>query len=96
MPADTLLNVNAPEKAATGYTVTRQGRRRYGAAIIEKTDPRGRKYYWVGGDELGFHNEEGTDFAAIDEGLISMTPLQLDLTNYETTETLKAVPVSWP
>ena len=96
LPPDTLLNVNAPETAAAGYAVTRQGKRRYGAAIIEKTDPRGRKYYWVGGDELGFHNEAGTDFAAIDAGLISVTPLHLDLTNYETTETMKAVPVAWP
>ena len=60
LPPDTLLNVNVPEGARpSGYVVTRLGKRRYGDAIVEKTDPRGRKYYWIGGDELAFSGCHG-------------------------------------
>ncbi|TFH30360.1 MAG: hypothetical protein E4H00_05265 [Myxococcales bacterium] len=96
MPPDTLLNVNVPEgPKPAGYAVTRMGKRRYGDAIVEKTDPRGRKYYWIGGDELAFSNEPGTDFAAIRNGLISVTPLHLDLTNYEAMAGLDTLAVQW-
>ncbi len=97
LPPDTLLNVNAPEDAcATGYAITRQGKRRYESAIIEKVDPRGRKYYWIGGDELDFVDDPGTDFAAIKRGLISVTPLHLDLTNYESRAAIEELGLQWP
>ena len=68
LPPDTLLNVNVPQlaggEAPHGVERTRMGRRRYGDAIVEKVDPRGRKYYWIGGEELDFVEEEGTDFYA--------------------------------
>jgi 5'-nucleotidase len=57
LPRDTLLNVNVPSVPASelrGYLVTRQGKRKYGDAIVEKVDPRGKKYYWIGGEDLGF------------------------------------------
>jgi 5'-nucleotidase len=96
LPEDTLLNVNIPEGARpTGFAITRQGKRRYGDAIVEKTDPRGRKYYWIGGTELGFEDKPGTDFSAIHEGLISVTPLHLDLTNYDTMDNIRTLPVDW-
>ncbi|HET9063448.1 MAG TPA: 5'/3'-nucleotidase SurE [Candidatus Binatia bacterium] len=96
LPPDTLLNVNVPEGARpAGYAITRMGRRRYGDAIVEKTDPRGRKYYWIGGDELAFSDDPGTDFSAIRRGLISVTPLHLDLTNYESMPTLEHLGVRW-
>ena len=85
LPRDTLLNVNVPELPASelrGYLVTRQGKRRYGDAIVEHLDPRGRKYYWIGGEDLGFVPAEGTDCTAVAGGYISITPLHLDLTNY--------------
>ncbi len=97
LPPDTLLNVNVPEvENPRGYAVTRQGKRRYGDAIVEKTDPRGRKYYWIGGSELGFEDEHGTDFAAIERGEVSVTPLHLDLTNYESMEAVAALDIGWP
>ena len=87
LPPDTLLNVNVPEltdgRRPSGVAYTRMGRRRYGDAIVEKLDPRGRKYYWIGGEELDFEQEEGTDFHAVNLGLISVTPIHLDLTNYK-------------
>ena len=96
LPPDTLLSVNVPEGARpSGYEITRQGKRRYGDAVVEKIDPRGRKYYWIGGDELGFDDEPGTDFAAIKRGKISITPLHLDLTNYESMDYVAALNVPW-
>jgi len=100
LPSDTLLNVNVPPLPAgtdpRGLALTRMGRRRYGDAIVEKLDPRGRKYYWIGGEELTFVEEEGTDFHAISQGLISVTPIHLDLTNYKSFDALRALDRTWP
>ncbi len=100
LPADTLLNVNVPAgtdgAAPRGMAFTRMGRRRYGDAIVEKVDPRGRKYYWIGGEELSFVEEEGTDFHAVSQGLVSVTPIHLDLTNYKSFEALRALDFPWP
>jgi 5'-nucleotidase len=100
LPADTLLNVNVPETPAgvapSTVLATRMGRRRYGDAIVEKLDPRGRKYYWIGGEDVPFVAEEGTDFHAVHNGRISVTPIHLDLTNYRALESLDAVQDTWP
>jgi len=92
LPKDTLLNVNVPnlpEVEIRGVEVTRQGKRVYGDAIVEKVDPRGKKYYWIGGDVLGYRHIPGSDFDAISRKMISVTPLLLDLTDYDTIKTLK-------
>jgi 5'-nucleotidase len=100
LPPDTLLNVNVPENtegvAPNAVELTRMGRRRYGDAIVEKVDPRGRKYYWIAGDEVPFVAEEGTDFHAVQHGRISVTPIHLDLTNYPTLEQLAPLRATWP
>jgi 5'-nucleotidase len=100
LPPDTLLNVNVPSMAEgavpRGLALTRMGRRRYGDAIVEKLDPRGRKYYWIGGEELTFEDEEGTDFHAVSQDLISVTPIHLDLTNYKSFEALRPIDRAWP
>ena len=100
LPPDTLLNVNVPApldgEPIRGFALTRMGRRRYGDAIIEKVDPRGKKYYWIGGDELAFEDAEGTDFHAVSHGLISVTPIHLDLTNYKSFDALRALQLPWP
>lgn len=88
LPQDTFLNVNVPVGIQEGVLVTRQGKRIYEGVVTEKMDPRGRKYYWIGGGELGFHDTEGTDFNAIHAGYISITPLHLDLTNYQSFQAL--------
>ncbi len=85
LPQNVLLNVNVPNrdgKRIKGYKFTRQGKRQYGDSIIEKVDPRGEKYYWIGGDILGDKPVENSDIQAIHEGYISITPIQLDLTAY--------------
>ncbi len=82
-PAPLLLNVNVPAGPVRGYRFTRLGRRTYGNEVIEKTDPRGRKYYWIGG-EGGVRNEDipGSDCnAVLIDGLASVTPLHLDSTH---------------
>ncbi|MGH7894984.1 MAG: 5'/3'-nucleotidase SurE [Candidatus Binatia bacterium] len=100
LPRDTLLNVNVPQEfdgaSPRGVALTRMGRRRYGDAIVEKIDPRGRKYYWIAGEEVPFVAEEGTDFHAVQHGLISLTPIHLDLTNYRSFDSLAPVQETWP
>jgi 5'-nucleotidase len=98
IPRDTLLNVNVPQLPAPeikGYRLTRQGKRRYGEAIVERVDPRGKKYYWIGGDDLGFVPEEGTDCMAVHQGFISVTPLHIDLTNYKSFQEIQALMLPW-
>ena len=100
LPADTLLNVNVPAmpegRMPGGVALTRMGRRRYGDAIVEKIDPRGRKYYWIGGAELDFEPDEGTDFHAVSQGLIAVTPIHMDLTNYRSFDVLAGIDRAWP
>jgi 5'-nucleotidase len=99
VPRDTLLNINVPGLPAEelrGYVITRQGKRRYGDAIVEHVDPRGRKYYWIGGEDLGFVPAEGTDCTAVAGGYISVTPLHLDLTNYASIAAVSELKIEWP
>jgi 5'-nucleotidase len=84
LPAKTLLNVNVPAGAPRGVRVTRQGHRVYTEKIVEQRDPRGRTHYWIGSGEPRWEILEGTDMAAIHEGLVSVTPLHLDLTHHQT------------
>jgi 5'-nucleotidase len=81
LPRDLLLNVNVPNGAAKGVSFTRLGRRIYKQSVVEKLDPRGRKYYWIAGVPQ-WEKANGTDFEAVSLGRISVTPLHLDLTYY--------------
>ncbi|MDD3619113.1 MAG: 5'/3'-nucleotidase SurE [Desulfobulbaceae bacterium] len=86
LPANTLLNINIPQLPPgdiRGIRFTRQGRRIYKNAIQETYDPRGRKHYWIGGGTVQWTGGEDTDEQALREGYISVTPIQLDLTNHE-------------
>ncbi len=79
-----ILNVNVPnlpKEQIKGYRVCKQGKRNYGEIIAERIDPRGRKYYWIGGDQQGFENISGSDCNAVLEGYISITPLVINLTD---------------
>ncbi len=87
----TLINVNVPAGPPRGVRVVRQGRRRYGEAVIEKTDPRGRPYYWIGATAPEGMLEQGTDLSAVDENYISLTPLHLDLTHYDSLSLLEGI-----
>ncbi len=85
LPPETLLNVNVPFLKAeeiNGFRITRQGLRVYHSRLDERVDPRGRPYYWIGGDAPTGVSESGTDVGALAAGFVSVTPLQLDLTAY--------------
>jgi 5'-nucleotidase len=94
LPQGVLLNVNVPNLAweeVKGIRITRQGRRIYDPnTIIEKVDPRGRKYYWIGGSRLSWEKDPGSDFEAIEENRVSVTPLRLDLTDHAAEKKLKS------
>ncbi len=92
LPADTFLNVNVPNlnyADMKSTVVTRQGKRSFVGKIVDKVDPRGRKYFWIGSEEPSFLDDEGTDFNAVGKGHISITPLHLDLTNYNSMKILQ-------
>ncbi len=83
LPKGILLNVNVPDLPSEdikGVKVTRQGLRVYRDLLVRREDPRGRPYYWIGGEAPTGVPEEGTDFGALAEGYVSVTPLHLDLT----------------
>src|SRR5262245_14486048 len=84
-PANTLLNVNLPPVPAgkvRGVRLTRLGRRVYSNSITPMRDPWGRDIFWIGGGEISWEGEENSDFRAVEEGYISVTPLHLDLTHF--------------
>ncbi|WP_305907051.1 5'/3'-nucleotidase SurE [Methylomarinum sp. Ch1-1] len=86
LPQDTLLNVNVPDIAIAdlqGYQSTRLGQRHRAEPIIRSSDPRGREIFWVGPPGSEQDAGPGTDFFAVKNGYVSVTPLQLDLTRYE-------------
>lgn len=84
LPRDVFYNVNfpaLPPAEVRGVQVTRLGRRVYRDVLIERTDPKGRPYYWIGGDPPAGEPDEGTDIGALAHGYISVTPLNLDMTD---------------
>jgi 5'-nucleotidase len=79
-----LINLNIPYlpvDAIRGVRITRLGTRIYEDTLVRKVDPRGRDYYWIGGEDPVWRPDEGTDFHAVDAGYVSLTPLQLELTD---------------
>lgn len=82
LPNGTLLNVNVPRGVPSGTRITTQGFKTARPVISEHTDPRGKLYYWIGEVRNGFRAEGGTDFEAVDAGLVSVTPMRADLTDH--------------
>lgn len=91
----TLLNVNVPAGEVRGVRAVKMGRRTYQEGVLEKLDPRGKKYYWIGAAAPTGEPEAGTDLWAISEKYISVTPLHLDLTDYATLDTLDTIVGRW-
>lgn len=90
LPKSTLLNVNVPKGTPKGIRITKQGFKSWRPVISEHIDPRGKLYYWIGEVRDGFRADGGTDFEAIDEGYVSVTPMRSDLTNHDALETLES------
>jgi 5'-nucleotidase len=85
-PRDTLLNINLPARPAgevKGVKLTRLGRRVYSNSLKPMEDPWGRQIYWIGGGSISWSGPEDSDFQAVQDGYVSVTPLHLDLTHYD-------------
>src|SRR5512146_693077 len=94
LPEGTLLNINVPNVALSdiqGTRITRLGKRIYHQMTVERVDPRGKKYYWIGGGEPDWEREDGTDLDAVDRGMVSITPLHLDRTHYPSFQHLRSM-----
>lgn len=94
LPTDTLLNVNVPNKPLQeikGIKVTKQGKRSYENSIHEIFSPWGEKQYWIGGGVVSWQKMEGTDIQAIIENYVSISPLHIDLTNYQALDYLRSI-----
>jgi len=93
LPGDTILNVNVPDlpwAALQGFEVTRLGNRHKAEAVIKDSDPRGRPIYWIGPAGIEQDAGPGTDFYAIRQHRVSVTPLQVDLTRHGVIDELAA------
>jgi 5'-nucleotidase len=90
LPGRLLLNVNVPPGVEPdGYVVTRLGKHSYGSDVVEKKDPRGRPYFWIGGNEYQHEDIPGSDCnVVLRERRVSVTPLVLDLTDEPMRETV--------
>jgi 5'-nucleotidase len=91
LPADTILNINIPDlpyEQLKGYQATRLGHRHKAEPVVASKDPRGRTVYWVGPAGAEQDAGPGTDFCAVREGFVSVTPLQVDLTRHSALEQL--------
>ncbi|MFV2006839.1 MAG: 5'/3'-nucleotidase SurE [Longimicrobiales bacterium] len=91
-PKDTFFNINLPPIRPTdaeGIRVTSLGRRRFSDSLTRAIDPSGREYYWIGGGEMTWTGDSRSDFRAVEEGYVSVTPLHLDLTNYKLLEEIR-------
>src|SRR5690606_21138755 len=83
-PANTLFNVNFPPMPGSGVKgmrLTRLGRRVYSQSLTRMNDPWGREIYWIGGGSASWTGDADSDFRAVEDGYVSITPLHLDLTN---------------
>lgn len=84
MPEEMILNVNVPYGPLAemkGFKITRQGLRIYRDELLRRLDPRGKPYYWIGGEAPTGVEEPGTDYGSLAAGYVSITPIQLDLTS---------------
>jgi 5'-nucleotidase len=94
LPPSLLLNVNVPEGEPSRSAVTRLGKHSYGFEVVEKVDPRGRKYYWIGGNEYQHEDIPGSDCNAVyRDGVVSVTPLHLAFTADEMLPLIERWPV---
>jgi 5'-nucleotidase len=84
-PQETLLNINLPPvpgDAIRGIRVTTLGNRVFSGSLVQTRDPWGREVFWIGGGQISWSGRDDSDFRAIRDGFISVTPLHVDLTNY--------------
>ncbi len=92
-PPETLLNINLPPVPGDeirGIRVTTLGSRVYSASLRDTEDPWGRRMYWIGGGQIAWSGRDDSDFIAVRDSYISVTPLHVDLTNYDLLEVVRS------
>jgi len=92
LPEETLLNVNVPDRplaSIAGVRMTTLSRRRFDDPIVEKVDPHGRKYYWIAGTRVTWDRQKDSDHEAVRLGMVSITPIHLDITHHAALERLR-------
>ena len=91
LPSDTLLNVNVPNYPLSqiqGVKFTSLSKRQYKDPVIEKVDPRGLSYFWIAGERISSQRQKPSDFEAVSNQMVSITPLHLDMTQYKALKVL--------
>ena len=92
LPPETLLNINIPnctKEKIKGVNITNLGARKYKNSFIERIDPRGQSYYWLGGEVIDGKDKEGSDIYSVKDDFIAITPIHFDLTKFELIEKVK-------
>lgn len=88
---DCILNVNIPNTKIKGSKITKLGQRNYDNAMVEKINPFGQKYYWIGGKLMELDQDENSDIDCVKDGYISITPINIEMTNLRKFELLKDI-----
>jgi 5'-nucleotidase len=83
LPARTFLNINVPDGEPKGYRVTVQAKRNHVTSVMERSDPKGRPYYWIEEGQNEWEPHDRSDYQAVRDGYVSVTPLQPDLTAHD-------------
>ena len=91
LPPRTLLNINVPTGPARGYRVTVQGKRNHVTSVMDVVDPRRRVWYWIEEGQNDWEPHDRSDYQAVKDGFISVTPLHPDLTHYAALEAVESL-----
>jgi 5'-nucleotidase len=91
LPARTFLNINVPKGQPKGYRVTVQAKRNHVTSVAERHDPKGRPYYWIEEGQNDWEPHDRSDYQAVRDGYVSVTPLQPDLTAHDALEAVEAL-----
>jgi 5'-nucleotidase len=96
MPKSILLNVNVPFGPNKGFRVTVQGKRNHMAEVSDRRDPRGRRYFWIDEGQNRWEPHDRSDYQAVRDGYVSITPLQPDLTAHDALDYVEQLPFATP
>ena len=96
LPARTFLNINVPRNRPKGFRITVQGRRNHVTTVAERVDPRGLAYYWIEEGENRWESHDRSDYEAVREGYISVTPLHPDMTAHSVLPAIEELPFETP
>jgi 5'-nucleotidase len=92
LPPRTLLNINVPRVKARGLRVTVQAKRNHVTSVAESLDPRGQPYYWIEEGQSDWDPHDRSDYQAVRDGYISVTPLQPDMTAHDALPFVEGLP----